>query len=78
MKSVRAERKEGDGYTEMVHPFVILPEEQVPEGIEHCERCRVILGEGNPKAKILLQPSVLFAGTSLRVSRSALPITRLP
>lgn len=41
MKSVRAERKEGAGYTEMVHPFVILPEEQVPEGIEHCERCEL-------------------------------------
>jgi len=25
----------------MDHPFVILPEEQAPEGIEHCELCEL-------------------------------------
>ncbi|BFH71626.1 uracil-DNA glycosylase [Paenibacillus dendritiformis] len=47
--------------TEMSHPFIIFPEEQAPEGLQHCECCelskqrtRVIWGEGNPKAKILL------------------------
>lgn len=46
---------------EMDRPFVILPEEQAPEGIEHCELCelskqrtRVIWGEGNPEASIIL------------------------
>ncbi len=45
----------------MDHPFVILPEEQAPEGIEHCELCelskqrtRVIWGEGNPKASVIM------------------------
>lgn len=46
---------------EMDHPYVILPEEQVPNGIEHCEICelskqrnRVVWGEGNPKAPLML------------------------
>jgi len=45
----------------MDHPFVIMPEEQAPEGIEHCELCelskqrsRVIWGEGNPSASIMM------------------------
>lgn len=45
----------------MDQPFVILPEEQAPEGIEHCELCelskqrtRVIWGEGNPKASLMM------------------------
>jgi len=45
----------------MEHPFVILPEEPAPEGVEHCERCelskqrtRVIWGEGNPRAPLML------------------------
>lgn len=54
------ERKELHN-TEMDHPFVILPEEQAPEGVKHCELCelskqrtRVIWGEGNPKASLLM------------------------
>lgn len=42
-------------------PFVILPEEQGPPGTQQCERCelskqrtRVIWGEGNPVARILM------------------------
>jgi len=42
-------------------PFVILPEEPGPPGSQHCERCelsqqrsRVIWGEGNPGAKLLM------------------------
>lgn len=45
----------------MDHPFVILPEEQAPESAEHCELCelakqrkRVIWGEGNPKASLVM------------------------
>ncbi|RUT31906.1 uracil-DNA glycosylase [Paenibacillus zeisoli] len=45
----------------MDHPYVILPEEQAPDGIEHCEICelsrqrsRVIWGEGNPKAPLMM------------------------
>ncbi|WP_246042204.1 uracil-DNA glycosylase [Cohnella pontilimi] len=45
----------------MDHPLVILPEEQAPEGIEHCELCelskqrtRVIWGEGNPRASLMM------------------------
>ncbi|MCM3040641.1 uracil-DNA glycosylase [Paenibacillus motobuensis] len=45
----------------MDHPYVILPEEQAPEGIEHCELCelskqrnRVIWGEGNPSASVMM------------------------
>jgi len=45
----------------MERPSVILPEEQVPEGLEHCARCelskqrtRVIWGEGNPNASLML------------------------
>ncbi|ASJ56507.1 uracil-DNA glycosylase [Brevibacillus formosus] len=45
----------------MDHPYVILPEEQAPNGIEHCEICelskqrnRVIWGEGNPKAPLMM------------------------
>ncbi|WP_433946763.1 uracil-DNA glycosylase [Paenibacillus sp. SN-8-1] len=45
----------------MGHPYVILPEEQAPGGIEHCEICelskqrnRVIWGEGNPKAPLMM------------------------
>lgn len=43
------------------NPFVILTEEAVPQGIQHCERCelskqrtRVIWGEGNPEAQLLM------------------------
>lgn len=46
---------------EMDHPCIILPEEQAPEGIQHCERCglfkqgsRVIWGEGNPQASLMM------------------------
>lgn len=45
----------------MDNPFVILPEEAVPHGLQHCERCelakqrtRVIWGEGNPEARLLM------------------------
>lgn len=45
----------------MDHPYVILPEEQVPEGIQHCQLCelskqraRVVWGEGNPGASIMM------------------------
>lgn len=45
----------------MEHPAVILPEEQAPEGAEHCELCelakqrtRVIWGEGNPRASLMM------------------------
>lgn len=45
----------------MDYPFVILPEEQTPEDIQHCERCelskhrnRVIWGEGNPQASLMM------------------------
>lgn len=45
----------------MDHPYVILPEEQAPNGIEHCEICElskqrnhVIWGEGNPKAPLMM------------------------
>ncbi|SDD83434.1 DNA polymerase [Paenibacillus sp. UNCCL117] len=45
----------------MDHPFVILPEEQAPEGAEHCELCelsgqrtRVVWGEGNPGAPLMM------------------------
>ncbi|MGG0811304.1 uracil-DNA glycosylase [Paenibacillus alvei] len=45
----------------MDQPFIVLPEEQAPEGIEHCELCqlskqrtRVIWGEGNPKAPLMM------------------------
>ncbi|RCW42993.1 uracil-DNA glycosylase [Paenibacillus prosopidis] len=45
----------------IVDPFVILPEEAAPLGVQHCERCelsnqrdRVIWGEGNPEAPILM------------------------
>ena len=45
----------------MDDPFVILSEEAAPQGVEHCERCelskqrkRVIWGEGNPSAPILM------------------------
>src|SRR5690606_13686148 len=45
----------------MDHPFVILPEEQAPKGIEHCELCelskqrnRLIWGEGNPRASLMM------------------------
>lgn len=45
----------------MDHPYVILPEEQAPKGIEHCELCelskqrnRVIWGEGNTKASLMM------------------------
>lgn len=45
----------------MDHPFVILPEEQAPAGIAHCELCelskqnnRVIWGEGNPRARLMM------------------------
>jgi len=41
--------------------FVILPEERAPEGIEHCELCelskqrnRVVWGEGNPGAPLMM------------------------
>jgi DNA polymerase len=46
---------------EMDHPCVILPEEQAPEGTQDCEHCelfkqrnRVIWGEGNPKASLMM------------------------
>jgi len=45
----------------MDYPFVILPEEQAPAGIAHCELCelskqnnRVIWGEGNPRAQLMM------------------------
>lgn len=45
----------------MEHPDMMLPEEQPPEGIAHCELCelskqrnRVIWGEGNPGAPLML------------------------
>lgn len=45
----------------MDRSFVIWPEEQAPEGVEHCELCelskqrtRVIWGEGNPKAPFMM------------------------
>lgn len=45
----------------MDHSYVIFPEEQAPDGLEHCEICelskqrnRVIWGEGNPKAPLML------------------------
>ncbi|USB33505.1 uracil-DNA glycosylase [Paenibacillus sp. YPG26] len=45
----------------MEHSYVILPEEPAPQGIEHCESCelskqrsRVIWGEGNPAAPLML------------------------
>ncbi|MNK75753.1 Uracil DNA glycosylase superfamily protein [compost metagenome] len=45
----------------MDYSYVILPEEQAPSGIEHCEICelskqrnRVIWGEGNPKAPLMM------------------------
>lgn len=53
--------REGAEYTEMEHSFVILPEEQAPPGAEQCQRCelskqrnRVIWGEGNPGAPMML------------------------
>ncbi|AYB47370.1 uracil-DNA glycosylase [Paenibacillus lautus] len=43
------------------HPCVILPEEQAPEDMQHCERCelcrqrnRVIWGEGNPQGSLMM------------------------
>ncbi|WP_373994930.1 uracil-DNA glycosylase [Paenibacillus thiaminolyticus] len=61
MKSLRTKERKELRDTEMDHPFVILPEEQAPEGIQHCELCelskqrtRVIWGEGNPKAKLMM------------------------
>lgn len=52
---------EGEAYTVVEHSFVILPEEQAPPGVEQCERCelskqrtRVIWGEGNPEALLML------------------------
>ncbi|CAM4408898.1 MAG: uracil-DNA glycosylase [Paenibacillus macerans] len=45
----------------MDHPFVILPEEQAPAGIQHCVCCelskqrnRVVWGEGNPQAPLMM------------------------
>ncbi|TBL77339.1 uracil-DNA glycosylase [Paenibacillus thalictri] len=45
----------------MDHPYVLLPEEAVPHGLQHCERCelakqrtRVIWGEGNPEARLIM------------------------
>ncbi|MCZ8515116.1 uracil-DNA glycosylase [Paenibacillus filicis] len=45
----------------MDNPFEILPEESAPQGLQHCERCelskqrtRVIWGEGNPDASLLM------------------------
>jgi uracil-DNA glycosylase len=45
----------------MDQSFVILPEEQAPQAAEHCERCelskqrsRVIWGEGNPGASLMM------------------------
>lgn len=45
----------------MNSPFVILPEEPAPKGVQHCERCelskqrtRVIWGEGNPSASLMM------------------------
>lgn len=42
-------------------PFVILTEEAAPEGARHCDRCelsrqrtRVIWGEGNPDARLVM------------------------
>jgi len=42
-------------------PFRVLPEEEAPACAKHCERCglarqrtRVVWGEGNPQAKIML------------------------
>lgn len=42
-------------------PCIILPEEQAPEGMQHCERCelfkqrtRIIWGEGNPQASLMM------------------------
>ncbi|SFB51926.1 DNA polymerase [Cohnella sp. OV330] len=42
-------------------PYVILPEERVPEGIENCQLCelskqrtRVVWGEGSPGAPIMM------------------------
>lgn len=47
--------------TEMNHPCVILPEEQAPEDMQHCERCelckqrnRVIWGEGNSQGSLMM------------------------
>lgn len=45
----------------MDNPFIVLPEEAVPHGLQHCERCelakqrtRVIWGEGNPGARLVM------------------------
>lgn len=45
----------------MDHPFVLLPEEAAPQGVQHCDRCelskqrtRVVWGEGNPDAPVFL------------------------
>lgn len=42
-------------------PCIILPEEQAPVGMQHCERCelfkqrtRIIWGEGNPQASLMM------------------------
>lgn len=47
--------------THMDDSFVILPEEQAPDDIQHCERCglfqqrtRVVWGEGNSDASLML------------------------
>lgn len=67
---------------EMDRPYVILPEEQAPNGIEHCEICelskqrnRVIWGEGNPKAPLMM----ILDNPGAREDRegAASPITRL-
>lgn len=61
MDSLRGIRKKELHDTEMDHPFIILPEEQAPEGIRHCELCelsrqrtRVNWGEGNPSATLMM------------------------
>lgn len=45
----------------MDNPFIVFPEEAVPHGLQHCERCelakqrtRVIWGEGNPGARLVM------------------------
>lgn len=47
--------------TQKKQPCITLPEEQVPEGMQHCERCelckqrnRVIWGEGNPQGSLMI------------------------
>lgn len=46
---------------ELNRPCIILPEEQAPVGMQHCERCelfkqrtRIIWGEGNPQASLMM------------------------